>query len=46
MKNKTQVMEQHSQVRIPDWLYLEIHEDDFLLGRAPHDFQEILEEEE
>lgn len=46
MKNNPQAIDQRSQVRIPDWLFLETQEDDFLIGKAPHEFQDILEEEE
>jgi len=46
MKNKTQVMDQRNQIKVPDWLYHETEEDDFLLGRTPKDLPDTWEEEE
>jgi len=46
MKNKTQVMNQRSQTHIPDWLYQEVQEDDFLMGKTPQEFPDTWEEEE
>ena len=46
MKNKMQMMNQCSHSKILDWLCQEEPEDDFLLGKAPGEFQDILEREE
>jgi hypothetical protein len=46
MKNRTQVMEQRSQIKVPDWLFQETQEDDFLMGRVPKDLSGTWEEEE
>lgn len=46
MKNKTQVMEERSQTKIPDWLYLETQEDDFLMGKTPKDLPDVWGDEE
>jgi hypothetical protein len=44
MINKTPGMKQRNQV--PDWLYQEIEEVDFLMGKTPQDFPDIWEDEE
>ena len=46
MKNKPPLMDQNSQTRILDWLYLEEEQDDFLMGRTPKELSENWEEEE
>ena len=46
MKNRTPVMDQYRQISIPDWMYHEIQEDDFLLGKTPKDLGDSWEEEE
>ncbi len=44
MKNKTQVMDRRSQIRISDWLFQE--DDDFLMGKTPNDLPYVWEDEE
>jgi len=46
MNNKAPVMDQHNEIRIPDWLYGETQEDDFLMGKTPTELQDTWEEEE
>jgi len=46
MKNKTQTMDRCSQTKVPDWLYQEVQEDDFLMGKTPKDLPDTWEEEE
>ncbi len=46
MKNKTPVMNEGIQTKVPDWLYQEIQEDDFLLGKIPSEPRDIWEDEE
>jgi hypothetical protein len=46
MKNKTQLLDQRNQTKIPDWLFHEDEEDDFLLGKNPSDIKVIDDDEE
>jgi len=46
MKNKTHGLIQRSQNEVPGWLYNEIQEEDFLLGKTPKDLTDTWEEEE
>jgi hypothetical protein len=46
MKNKTQLLDQYSQLRIPDWLFMETQEYDFLIGKTPMDLGDDTWEEE
>jgi len=46
MKNKTQIMDYRSQSKVPNWLYQEIQEDDFLMGKTPQELPDSWEEEE
>lgn len=46
MKNNTPVMNHRSQTKIPNWLYQEMQEDDFLMGKTPKDLSDSWEEEE
>ena len=46
MKNNTPVMDHRRQIKIPNWLYQEMQEDDFLMGKTPKDLSATWEEEE
>ena len=46
MKNKATCIDQRSEIRIPDWLFHEAQEDDFLMGKLPKDLGDAWEEEE
>jgi hypothetical protein len=46
MKNKAPVMNERIQTKVPDWLYQEIQEDDFLMGKTPKDLPDTWEDEE
>lgn len=46
MKNKIPLLDERGQVNVPDWLFQEIQEDDFLIGKKPSDRQDVWDEEE
>jgi len=46
MKNKTPAMNEALRREVPDWLYQETQEDDFLLGKTPSHLEYAWEDEE
>jgi hypothetical protein len=45
MKNKTLIMVKRVKTQVPDWLYQDAQDDDFLMGKTPLDLEDAWEEE-
>jgi hypothetical protein len=46
MKNRILDMDGRTQTKLPTWLYQEVQEDDFLLGKTPIKIQDTWDDEE
>lgn len=46
MNNMTPGIKQSTEIKVPAWLYQDVQDDDFLMGKTPKNLEDTWEDEE